>query len=144
MSDTPRRSSSSRSTVWVWKACSRRSATPGRLLGILNGVDYCVWDPSVDALIPARYSPADIGGKQVARASCSSAPGLPSATDAPVIGMVSRLADQKGFDLLNEAGRRHPRDSARVLVVLGTGQQEYHEFLDRPRREAPGAASPRT
>jgi starch synthase len=99
----------------------------GRLLGILNGVDYSDWDPAVDTLIPARYSPGDMGGKRVCKLELLERSGL-AATDAPVIGMVSRLADQKGFDLLKEEADAILATGA-VLVVLGTGQEEYHEFL---------------
>ncbi len=99
----------------------------GRLLGILNGVDYSDWDPAVDALIPARYSARDMSGKRRCKRELLERSGLAD-TDAPVIGMVSRLADQKGFDLLREQADAILATGA-VLVVLGTGQEEYHEFL---------------
>jgi len=100
----------------------------GRLLGILNGVDYSVWDPSVDELIPARYSPEDMSGKAVCRKALLERSGLPVDADAPIIGLVSRLADQKGFDLLKEEADAILATGA-MLVILGTGQQEYHEFF---------------
>lgn len=100
----------------------------GRLLGILNGVDYSDWDPSVDELIPAQYTPADMSGKSVCRKELLSRSSLPDGAGAPVIGMVSRLADQKGFDLLKEEADAILATGA-LLVVLGTGQEEYHTFL---------------
>jgi starch synthase len=100
----------------------------GRLLGILNGVDYTVWDPSVDELIPARYSQDDMRGKAVCKGALLKRSNLPADTGAPVIGLVSRLADQKGFDLLRDKADDILATGA-MLVILGTGQQEYHEFF---------------
>ncbi len=99
-----------------------------RLVGILNGVDYTVWDPSVDPLIPARYSADDIGGKRECKMALLERSKLEADPSRPLIGMVSRLADQKGFDLIREAADAIVELGAAV-VVLGTGQQEYHEFL---------------
>jgi starch synthase len=100
----------------------------GRLLGILNGVDYSDWDPSVDTLIPARYSVGDMTGKRVCREELLARSGLATDFAGPIIGMVSRLADQKGFDLLAEKADEIVATGA-ALVVLGTGQEEYHRFL---------------
>lgn len=100
----------------------------GRLVGILNGVDYTVWDPSVDDLIPARYGPGNLSGKHRCKAALLERAGLPPDGKTPLIGIVSRLADQKGFDLLKEVGDEIPKLGA-SLVVLGTGQPEYHAFL---------------
>jgi starch synthase len=108
----------------------------GRLLGILNGVDYSVWDPSVDELIPARYSAGDMGGKGVCRRALLERSGLPVDSDAPVIGLVSRLADQKGFDLIREEADAMLATGA-LIVILGTGQQEYHEFFGGLAKEHP-------
>jgi starch synthase len=108
----------------------------GRLLGILNGVDYSVWDPSVDTLIPARYSPGDMAGKGVCKRELLERSGLSGGPKVPVIGMVSRLADQKGFDLIREKAEAILRTGA-TLVVLGTGQEEYHEFLSGLADEHP-------
>jgi starch synthase len=102
----------------------------GRLAGILNGVDYAVWDPSVDELIPARYSPDDLTGKAVCKKALMDASGLVGGEELPLIGMVSRLADQKGFDLLSEKADEIVELGA-SLVVLGTGQEEYHRFLSK-------------
>jgi starch synthase len=112
----------------------------GRLLGILNGVDYTVWDPSVDALIPARYSQDDMRGKAVCKRALLERSNLPAGTGAPVIGLVSRLADQKGFDLLREKADDILATGA-ALVILGTGQQEYHEFFGGLAEKHPDAVA---
>lgn len=104
----------------------RRDA--GRLVGILNGVDYGVWDPRGDELIPATFSPKDMSGKAECKKSLLERSNLAGDPSVPLIGIVSRLADQKGFDLLRESGDAIVALGAR-LVVLGTGQKEYHEFF---------------
>src|SRR5947209_13648979 len=71
------------------------------LVGILNGVDYSVWNPEVDALIAERYSAKDLSGKQACKRDLLAAFQLPEENlERPLIGIVSRFADQKGFDLL--------------------------------------------
>jgi starch synthase len=109
----------------------------GRLVGILNGVDYDVWDPSVDRLIPVRYSETNLKGKRKCKKALLKRSGLAADLDTPLIGMVSRLADQKGFDLLRQVGDEIVGLGA-SLVVLGTGQAEYHEFLKDLAARNPG------
>jgi starch synthase len=95
------------------------------LVGILNGIDLNAWDPSKDALIPYQFTPENLAGKAKDRTELLKLFGLPQRTAAPVIGMVSRLVDQKGFDILAQAF-----DSLMALkpclVILGTGQEKYH------------------
>jgi len=99
------------------------------LSGIVNGIDYGEWNPETDTLIPARYSAADLSGKSRCKSELLRAFGLPPASErTPLLGMVSRLADQKGFDLIGEAIEEIARLELQ-LVILGTGQQKYHELL---------------
>ena len=99
----------------------------GDLVGILNGIDMDVWDPAKDALIPFRFTPAALAGKGQNRAELLKAFSLPQTGAGPVIGMISRLVDQKGFDILAETFE--PIMALGVnLVVLGTGQEKYHEL----------------
>lgn len=100
----------------------------GTLVGIVNGVDYSVWDPSIDTLIPARYTAGKLKGKRKCKAALLRRSRLQRAPTAPLIGMVSRLVDQKGFDLMVDAAPAIVELGA-CLVVLGTGQERYHEFL---------------
>jgi starch synthase len=67
--------------------------------GILNGVDYHDWNPAVDTLLPAHYSPENLSGKNQVRNALLQRMQLHVADTTPVIGMVSRLTPQKGFDL---------------------------------------------
>jgi starch synthase len=98
------------------------------LHGILNGVDYAEWDPAADVLIPARFSAGDLSGKAVCRAGLLRAFGLSAGPDAPVVGIVSRLAGQKGLDVVCEALPALFALGLR-LVVLGTGDARIQDEL---------------
>jgi starch synthase len=103
--------------------------------GILNGVDYSEWDPSVDKFIAARYSAEKLEGKRACKLDLLRAFGLPeSDADLPVIGIVSRFTRQKGADLIAEAADSIMAERLR-LVALGTGEPEYEQlFKDLARR----------
>src|SRR6185437_13157674 len=96
-----------------------------RLVGILNGVDYSLWNPELDDLIACRYSAKDLAGKQICKRDLLDQFGLEGANpDRPVIGIVSRFADQKGFDLLAEVAEEIMSEDL-ALVALGTGDKNY-------------------
>jgi starch synthase len=100
-----------------------------RLVGILNGVDYAAWDPARDKLIAAQYSAKDLSGKQVCKQELLDAFGLPHEhLERPVIGIVSRFADQKGFDLIAEKAHELMGEDL-VLVVVGTGDKKYEKLF---------------
>ncbi len=97
----------------------------GALAGILNGVDYSAWDPSTDRLIPATYGPGNLNGKAVCKAELQRALGLALEPKAPLIGMISRLADQKGLDLVS-AIIETVLEMGAQFTLLGTGDPAYH------------------
>lgn len=102
-------------------------AVGDRYVGILNGIDTTVWDPASDALLPARYSAADLSGKRTNKRALLERMGLPVGDDAlarPVIGIVSRLVEQKGFDLVLAAADELMALDA-TWVVLGSGDEAY-------------------
>jgi 1,4-alpha-glucan branching enzyme len=100
----------------------------GDLSGILNGVDYSIWDPATDPSIARHYNPDDPAGKQVCKADLQRSFKLALRPDAMLIGMVSRLASQKGFDLLEQI--LEPLLSRDVqFVLLGTGDPHYENFF---------------
>jgi starch synthase len=99
------------------------------LTGIINGIDYEIWNPETDPHIAAHYSDADLSGKQVCKRALQSELGLP-ARDVPLLGIVSRLADQKGFDLIDEVATDLLARKLQ-LVVLGTGDAKYHELFKK-------------
>jgi len=101
----------------------------GRLQGILNGVDYDAWNPATDPLIPAHYTAANLAGKRVCKKELLvklgvSAPNL----DRPVIGIVSRFATQKGFDLIEHIAADLAAMDAYV-VALGAGEPQYESLF---------------
>jgi starch synthase len=113
-------------------------ARAGVLSGILNGVDYREWSPDVDPLIPANYSPGDLGGKRICKQKLLEEFGLPAeAMDRPLIGIVSRFTRQKGTDILAEVAADIVAEGV-YLVALGTGEPEYEEFFRRMEIEHPG------
>ena len=100
-----------------------------RLVGILNGVDYGVWSPERDKFIAAKYSAKDLTGKQICKQALLELFGLPAEHLAkPVIGIVSRFADQKGFDLIAERAHELMHEDL-LMVVLGTGERKYEELF---------------
>ncbi len=106
------------------------------LVGILNGVDYTVWSPSRDKEIPYRYHAANLSGKRMTKVELLNRAAMPHREHAPLIGMVTRLADQKGMDLVEEASERLMAMDIQ-LVVLGTGDKKYHQFLIDLQRRYP-------
>ncbi|HXF82005.1 MAG TPA: glycogen synthase GlgA, partial [bacterium] len=108
------------------------------LVGILNGVDYSVWDPAVDPFLPARYSADDLSGKAVCKRALQEAFGLPVRPAAPLIGMVTRLVDQKGLDLV-AAVIDEVLDAGAQVVLLGTGEPKYHELFETLMARRPEA-----
>jgi starch synthase len=107
------------------------------LRGILNGVDYAVWDPASPETTPYPFSAADLSGKARNKAALLTRVGFgETAMAAPLIGIVSRLVDQKGFDLLPGAVPGL-LEQGHNLVVLGTGQRRHEDALDRLARSHP-------
>ena len=99
------------------------------LTGIVNGIDYCIWNPASDPLIAAQYSPTDLTGKEKNKQALVTEYKLdPKLKSAPLLGMISRLADQKGFDLLAEILPKLMKENL-TLVILGTGEEKYHKLL---------------
>jgi starch synthase len=100
-----------------------------RLVGILNGVDYSAWNPESDPLIAANYSAKDLTGKTACKKDLLAAFGLPEANvRRPLIGIVSRFADQKGFDLIAEVAEDLMTEEL-AIVALGTGDAKYEDLF---------------
>ena len=104
-----------------------------RYLGILNGIDTSVWDPTADPFLPAGFDASDLSGKLACKRALLQRFGLAQGDDAlarPVIGLVSRLVEQKGLDLV-EAASEALIDTDAAWVFLGTGEARYEQFLRR-------------
>lgn len=107
------------------------------LFGILNGVDDGDWSPETDIHLPARFSADSLEGKEVCKRELLRAARLPYAEHVPVIGVVSRLVWQKGFDLCFGVLPRLLSTRAVQLVVLGTGEPKYESFFSNLGRRFP-------
>ncbi len=100
------------------------------LYGILNGVDYNEWSPEKDKYIKTKFSASDLSGKEACREDLLSAFGLKSQKNKPIISVISRLDDQKGFKLIAEQIDNIFKMDI-YFILLGTGKSEYEKlFLD--------------
>jgi starch synthase len=108
------------------------------LVGILNGVDYEEWDPRVDAHLPRHYGASQLGIKAGLKDELQARLGLAGAERRALIGVITRLATQKGIDLMMAA--LPPLLAARDfnLVVLGSGEAAYEAFFADLQRRHPG------
>jgi len=107
-----------------------------KLFGVLNGVDYDDWSPEKDKLIIAKYDSKDLSGKVACRKDLLKEYNLNLSDDAPVIGIISRLADQKGFDILSQA-MEDLMSMNLGMVVLGTGEKKYHDLFAELAKKYP-------
>src|SRR6202022_1759417 len=111
-----------------------RSST---VTGILNGVDYDEWGPETDKFIAARYSPQDLSGKAACKQDLLNTFEMTNADlRLPVIGIVSRFAAQKGFDLISQIMDRLAREEM-IVVALGNGENPYEKMLARTAKQFP-------
>lgn len=96
--------------------------------GILNGIDYVEWSPESDTLIPAKYSAKDLSGKKLCKQELQSRLGLTPSDRTPVVGVVSRFADQKGLHLLAEIIDSLVSNMEVQFAILGSGDKglEHH------------------
>ena len=100
-----------------------------RLVGILNGVDYSVWSPEADTFIAQNYSAHNLDGRKACKKNLLEVFKLPAENmERPLIGIISRFADQKGFDLIAEVAGDLMKENL-ALVALGTGQPEYEALF---------------
>jgi starch synthase len=112
-----------------------------RLVGIQNGVDYSLWSPEADADLAERYSARNLHGKKACKKDLLRAFKLPEENlERPVIGIVSRFVDQKGFDLIAEVSDGLMREDL-AIVALGSGQPFYEKFFQDLAAKYPGRAA---
>jgi starch synthase len=100
------------------------------LYGILNGVDYSTWTPETDKLIPHNFSRSDLSNKLKDKKYLLKQIGFSFNKEVPLIGIVSRMAVQKGFDVFTEAAKELLKLNAQ-WVVLGSGTEKYERFLTK-------------
>jgi starch synthase len=107
-----------------------------RLFGVLNGVDYDEWRPETDKYIAMNYGPSHMRGKAKCKIDLLEQFALPALDDTPVLGIISRLTDQKGFDILAPIIDQIVEQDFQ-LVVLGTGEEKYQTLLSEIARKFP-------
>jgi len=105
-----------------------------RLFGIINGLDYDLWDPKNDLSLAKNYDAGTFKDKYVNKASLQKECALPVKKDVPLLGMVLRLAEQKGIDILTEALPDMLNLDLEV-ALLGTGEIKYHKILEHIARK---------
>ena len=106
------------------------------LVGILNGIDVRIWNPRTDRMIAARYDAESLELKGVCKSALLEESGLPKEPDRPLFGIISRLAEQKGFDLIEAAADRLFTLPAR-WVLLGSGSKRYEELFQALEKRHP-------
>jgi len=110
------------------------------LHGILNGLEYDLWNPSEDNDIKQKFNLETVNRRLKNKNHLQDICGLPKVEDVPILGMVTRLADQKGLDILNEAMPSLMRMNLQ-LVILGTGDSKYHQLLTKIASQYPDKIS---
>lgn len=114
-------------------------ANAAKLVGILNGCDYEEWDPRNDGLIARKYDSGHLEAKRDCKLALLYALGLDEQNlDRPVLGMVTRLAQQKGIDLFMEIAAELIREDDVCLTVLGSGEASYEAFFRQLAVSFPG------
>lgn len=108
-----------------------------RMVGILNGIDATIFDPFTDPSIAAPYRADDPSGKAVCKAALQRECKLPATADRPLLGVVSRLVEQKGFELLEGVMPWLLRETDAQLIVLGSGQANWEALFRRYAAEYP-------
>jgi starch synthase len=116
------------------------AARAASTVGILNGVDDDVWNPEVDPMLPARFGVDDMRGKFECRRALQRRFGLDERPDLPILGVVSRFAPQKGFDLLHGVLPRLLEDGLAQLCVIGSGARHTEDFFRALATLHPGRA----
>jgi starch synthase len=106
------------------------------LVGIVNGIDPEEWNPATNRALAQTYTPQDLSGKAVCKHALQREQHLPERADAPLIGMITRLTDQKGLDILAAALPQLLSWDCQ-LVILGTGDPKYHHLLEQAAQQHP-------
>jgi starch synthase len=110
------------------------------VVGILNGVDYEVWNPATDRYLPHHYDRDELAGKSLNKLALTDLLRLGGASGSPLLGMVTRLTPQKGIDLVMQVLPALIESRELRFVVLGKGEPRYERFFADLQRRFPGRA----
>ena len=108
-----------------------------RLFGVLNGLDYDVYNPATDPYVISHFNASHLEARAPNKAALQQEAGLPERPDTPLIGAISRLADQKGFDLIAQIIDPWMQHLPSQFILLGTGEQRYHDLFEGIRNRYP-------
>ncbi len=108
-----------------------------QLTGILNGVDYSIWNTNENSYIPANYSAEDLAGKKICKKHLQETFALPVKPNIPILGVVSRLAWQKGMDLILEVLPEILKNNQLQFVLLGSGDSQLENKFLKMAKEFP-------
>ncbi len=111
------------------------------LFGILNGIDYEVMNPATDPYLAATFDVEHLEKRAANKEALQREAGLPVAPNAPLVGVISRLTDQKGFDLISQVIDPLLNYTDMQFVLLGTGDQTYHDMFSRLAERYPKQAA---
>jgi len=111
------------------------------LCGIVNGIDYDEYNPASDPHLERNYNSTTIERRADNKLALQKRGDLPHNSDTPVIGMVSRLEEQKGIDLLLQAIDQFIAEARAQLVILGEGREHYHKLLTEAALKYPDRVS---
>lgn len=112
-----------------------------RLYGIVNGIDYEINNPAADRLIYEHYDLNNLGPKAENKLALQKESGLAQESHIPLIGMISRLSDQKGFDLLGQVIEPLMANLKFQFILLGTGEEKYHHLFSEIKNRYPNRAA---
>ncbi len=109
------------------------------LYGVVNGIDYEEWNPATDKYLSAKYLKENLSGKWDCKKDLLNIYGLKASKEVPVLSVISRLADQKGFDLIAEIMDELMKLDVQ-FVLLGTGEDKYHKLFEDIGKKYPSKA----
>ncbi len=112
----------------------------GDVDGIVNGIDKTVWDPGKDTKIPANFTRSKMSGKMACKLALMEETGLEVVPERPLIGMVTRLVEQKGLELVMAAMDQLLWDNDCAFILLGNGNKKYEIWLKELEERHPGRA----
>lgn len=113
----------------------------GSLRGIVNGLHPEDWDPRTDFLIPLKYSAEDTRNRALNKEALQKVAGLPVDSEIPLIGMVTRLDEQKGLDILGPGLDRILKEGGAQIIIQGRGRDNYERMLRELSTRYPGQAA---
>jgi starch synthase len=119
----------------------RYRGTRDELTGILNGIDYEAWNPATDDYLPVNFGPGSLKNKVFDKIALQRVAGLPINSDIPLIGLVQRMDEQKGIDILVQAIDRIINETGVQFVILGKGRDNYEEILRQVAARYPQRAA---